>query len=1610
MKTVKRTLTLVLAVLLALSCAAITVFAAEDASAVELHNADGVVSSHGTLQEALVAYDSTAQYVVLTADQEADITLTQDLYIDLAGHDLTGSIDLNGFQLYGMDSTTDTYSDANAGVLKATLTGTPKTQFKTAITGATRRYLAVQGTEGYTFHRIYMGITKLSLVPAVTGFGYKAEFYADATAQTQIQSIGYKLWLENHKPVSNQTDFKDLLTLRLTNFDLEGFGQEAVHAAATIALADGTVIESAPVAYSMRQMLELLNDSFASFSGSQKRAVRDMATAHADAVADWDIPNILNYKTFYMAEKAGGIASYHEAAGTITATGKDNTKFFLKPSATESYARNWKVSGTITKTENKNLFFSFGVKDASGKTQWFCVYKTGLSRQNTWNWANTYYAPDQQYVFTNRPADFFYNKTVQYGGDKLHYELVLQDDLLKMYFGNDQEPTTLAWSLPLTEELWGGFAVDTEYQVGFYSVDPCVFVNAVDDVITNNDTDKFEVSATTGAVSYDKTAGTITAAGTGNTSVTLKASATESYARNWKVSGKITKADVTKNLFFSFGLIDETGKEQWFCVYKEGLARQRYWNWENTKYLPDDVYVFQNNCSDWFYYKTAYTGGDVLTYTVEVKDDVLYAYFGNLYNEKTLAWQLPLTEELWGGFANDSRYQFAFNSVDPCQFVISDIAVQTNDTPDQFHVDTTTGAISYDKTAGTITAAGTGNTQTVLKASATENYARNWTVSGRITKADITKNLFFSFGLKDQNGKEQWFCIYGKKNADGVNQIGVSRQKGWNWADTYYAPDGVHVFENSCADWFFYKTAYTGGDVLDFTLELQDDVLSVYFGNLYNEKTLAWQLPVTEAFWGGFTPDSRYQIGFNSVDPCKFVISDIHVETDDTPDTMYIASKSENLTADVLGGKIASNYDPATTDATNTEVYFAANGAGGYAKTWEMSGTMTKLEASDNFYLSFGVRNAAGRSQWFCIRDAGLSRQRYYNWADTYEKANGETVFFNQAACSFYWKESNVGSDKLYYKLALDGDILKVYFGSDYYAMHLAWELPLTEDLWGDFVPGDYYQLGITTVDPCAFEITNIKVKADNVSNAPAKLHKVENLQIRDPYILVDNGTYYMYGTRSFGKLDVFTSTDLGVWTELAPAFAGGSDFWGNAAGSSDVEGKLAAYWAPEVFAYEDAYYMFATFTKDEEAMNQQAVVILKSDSPAGPFTVWSEDARGYKGAVTPADHSCIDGTLYIENGVPYMIYVHQHQCKAEGCNDGMGSMAYVQLTADLKSTVGEYIECFDASDLDWISTVTGHAPTVTDGPEVYTAPDGQKYLLWSTHWDGDYCQIASKFDTLSESELFTAVVRKSTKIFPDTSEGTDVEVDGGHGMIFTDLNGQDVLVLHAPNAGSERAKFFNVTASASSISVAERTIATPNTPTGTAVPKYYVSGTVKNATAIVNAGEYVSSPTATPTDMTLKASATADCAKNWEFSGTITKGNTSKSLFFSFGVKDSAGKTQWFCVYKKGLARQNVWNWANTQYDIDDTYVFANPASEHFYYKTAALGGQKLDFTIKLEGDVLSAYFGNDQYEKTLAWQLPLTEELWGGFAAGSSYQLCMYSVDPCQFVISDMTVTTSD
>ena len=89
---------------------------------------------------------------------------------------------------------------------------------------------------------------------------------------------------------------------------------------------------------------------------------------------------------------------------------------------------------------------------------------------------------------------------------------------------------------------------------------------------------------------------------------------------------------------------------------------------------------------------------------------------------------------------------------------------------------------------------------------------------------------------------------------------------------------------------------------------------------------------------------------------------------------------------------------------------------------------------------------------------------------------------------------------------------------------------------------------------------------------------KLHEIHLRDPFIFAEDGVYYLYGTRRgattkvipWQGLDVYTSTDLVEWSQPHECFTRPENFW------SDRD-----FFAPEVYHYGDAYYMFASFRSE---------------------------------------------------------------------------------------------------------------------------------------------------------------------------------------------------------------------------------------------------------------------------------------------------------------------------------------------------------------------------------------------------------------------------------------------
>lgn len=272
---------------------------------------------------------------------------------------------------------------------------------------------------------------------------------------------------------------------------------------------------------------------------------------------------------------------------------------------------------------------------------------------------------------------------------------------------------------------------------------------------------------------------------------------------------------------------------------------------------------------------------------------------------------------------------------------------------------------------------------------------------------------------------------------------------------------------------------------------------------------------------------------------------------------------------------------------------------------------------------------------------------------------------------------------------------------------------------------------------------------------------KRTDINIRDPFVLVKDGKYYMYGSRGetvwglADGFDVYVSKDLEEFDGPYEVFRRPEGFWAD-----------RHYWAPEVHEYNGEYYMFASFKAENMCRGTQ---ILRAKTPMGPFELYSD------GPVTPRDYESLDGTLYVNSkGVPYIIFCHEWTQVVDG------EVCYMELSRDLKHAIGEPVVIFRGSSPEW--TMEGEKQYVTDGPFVYRTIDGDLLIIWSGFAKSGYVQAIARSDNGDITGKWT---QDKELLFPD---------NGGHGMIFENLNGELMLALHSPNKNPyERPVFIHV-------------------------------------------------------------------------------------------------------------------------------------------------------------------------------------------------------------------------
>ena len=266
---------------------------------------------------------------------------------------------------------------------------------------------------------------------------------------------------------------------------------------------------------------------------------------------------------------------------------------------------------------------------------------------------------------------------------------------------------------------------------------------------------------------------------------------------------------------------------------------------------------------------------------------------------------------------------------------------------------------------------------------------------------------------------------------------------------------------------------------------------------------------------------------------------------------------------------------------------------------------------------------------------------------------------------------------------------------------------------------------------------------------------KLEEIIIRDPFIVLHDGRYYMYGTttKNYGDESLrfpgfycHVSDDLKEFSAPQPVFVPDGDFW-----------ATKDFWAAEVHKWKGAFYLFGSLKADGVCRGTQ---IFKADHPLGPFVPISD------GPVTPRDWECLDGTLFVDDdGRPWIVFCH------EWVQIHDGTICTMPLSDDLTKAVGKPVTLFSASQCPWVVSVIGEGNYVTDGPFMFRQ-NGKLCMFWSSFQkEKGYAMGVA----VSESGLVTGPWKLlSDKIFDE---------NGGHGMMFTTKEGSRVITLHAPNS-----------------------------------------------------------------------------------------------------------------------------------------------------------------------------------------------------------------------------------
>lgn len=278
---------------------------------------NAVLGNYADFDSAMEAYTGSSEKLVLLADVE-DVVLTKDVYVDLNGNSITGSVTGEG-TLYCMDAHTDdlTVADGVYGTAPVSEKVRPVTKGAPCTTYG---YLMAEDGGKVSFHRITMVVTAVNLRAGDAGLYYSCSFGGDQVVKALVKQFGMLVSIEgdpiglNPDAVIGRTVMgADLFgaDVQTTSTLVSGImkaanGKEAntrnaqtpIYGRTYVELTNGDCLYGDCIEKSLQDMvcgnsqqvgIERMWDGL---TVPQKRAVMDMYSAFEETVAAWSIPTI----------------------------------------------------------------------------------------------------------------------------------------------------------------------------------------------------------------------------------------------------------------------------------------------------------------------------------------------------------------------------------------------------------------------------------------------------------------------------------------------------------------------------------------------------------------------------------------------------------------------------------------------------------------------------------------------------------------------------------------------------------------------------------------------------------------------------------------------------------------------------------------------------------------------------------------------------------------------------------------------------------------------------------------------------------------------------------------------------------------------------------------------------------------------------------------------------------------------------------------------------------------------------------------------------------------------------------------------------------------------